>query len=428
MFLNIGCSSGGSNPVQTELNNQGDGTGGDGQISVTTDLTTPQDAEDIAREVEDSTGLFPWGLYEVTWDSASNQVVIVPLRTAETAFNILRFLQPPDGDKTCLGITVTDASQFISDGILGLDVSIKHPFTNSVLTGFDVMGVVIGHGSIISDQDPGVLYAGDENLLLLNADGYSRWMNPSEFTQSGLLGYTEGVLGTKDVEFTATINGYKYFAENITSTQTVEEYLALAPNVDNRGAFLPESIITRNYTLKFPMVGGSPEVRFQYAVLARWDRAKDLSGAPIPDPVIDDFPPEANIAEAVHAAVDPSGSTAYYIDDTNKGGDLILDIIIVDWQGELSPEGVVDQVSELVVEAPSGMITGGAASFSTMDLLGAQTSSGPTFSQMTLEIPDVSPSGPDEEILIIIRSSDPTDYDTGGSGGEFCITICSDEL
>ncbi len=51
-------------------------------------------------------------------------------------------------------------------------------------------------------------------------------MNPTEFTQSGLLGYTEGNLGLHGIDFNATVNGYKYFAEGIIPTETLDEYFA----------------------------------------------------------------------------------------------------------------------------------------------------------------------------------------------------------
>lgn len=410
LFL-IGCSTGSSNPTQPSLDSQNEEPGDNIPGVVVTPTGPAQPVGAVPKESGSYPGALPWGFYDVTWDCVSTEFTVTPLRSADFTLNILNFLQEPMGNPANFGVEVTDLSQ-IAEGIIGVDIIITHPFPLATVTAFDAMVVIYGDGSIQSDGDPDVLYASDDNLLVLNADAYTRWMNPVEFPLPGLLGFTEGAFGTKDAGFTATINGYKYYASGIGSTETVEEFFSDPANVENRGAWLPASPVTRNFVLKFAKLGDKFDLRFQYGVLVHWDQAVDDQGQPIPDPVIEDFPPEANQAEAIYLVVDPSASTAYYVNETELGGNLILDITIYDWQGELSPEGVVDQVSELVVEAPSGMITGGI-SFSTLDLLSAQTSSGPYFAQVLLEIPDVAPTGLDEEILIIVKSTDPDSYDQG---------------
>ena len=300
----------------------------------------------------------------------------------------------------------------MTEGILELDVSITHPFSTPVLTGFDVMGVVIGNGTLVSSHDPGVVWAGTDDLQVINADGYTRWMNPTEFTQSGLLGYTEGIAGTHDVDFTATISGYKYYADGLEADQAFDDYISDPLNIAKRGAFLPDTTNKRSYILKFSMVGGVPQLQFQYAILAHWKRAKDPGGDPIPDPLISEFPPGANAQEVVNLICDASDSTAWYISDTENGGNVVLDLVIYDWQGVLSPEGVIGEVEELIVEAQSGMFSGGIA-WSMLELLSAEISSGVGFTNLVLTIPDVSPTGPEEEILMTVKSVDPTDYDSG---------------
>jgi hypothetical protein len=80
------------------------------------------------------------------------------------------------------------------------------------------------------------------------------------------------------------------------------------------------------------------------------------------------------------------------VSEAERGGDVVLDITLFDWQGAVNPDGVIGEVEELVVEAPSGMITGGAQ-FSPVDLQAAEVASGIGYLRMVLTIPDVSPRG-----------------------------------
>ena len=411
LVIIFGCSGGGVNPTQPSV--QGDGTG-DGSSDIIDPFTALETTGAGNLNNHGDYGLITWDLYDIYWDGNSNGLVAVPARTADYTLNLLTFLQPPDGNPSKLLITLDDFSQFLTEGFLSVNFTLIHPFEPSWLTAFDVLGVIIGNGTYISEVDPDVAWAGANDLRLLNADGYTRWMNPVEFTLSGLFGYTEGVYGTQDYPFTATINSYKYYATGILPDETVGEFFSNPANLSNRGAWLPTSSVTRKMVLQFPMDGGAPVVNFQYGVLVHWDRAVDEFGDPIADPGIDDFPPTANIMEAVYIEVDPSGSTAWYVDEINKGGNLVLDLTIYDWQGELSPNGVTDQISQLFIEAPSGMIPGGYAAFSSSELLAAQTNSGPVFAQVHLEIPDVEPASLDEEILVTIQSADPDSYNQFG--------------
>jgi len=60
----VGCS-GGSNPMQPPM------TGpdvGDGSPSTTPNLTDPTDIDEFTREAENTNGIYPWGIFDVTWD------------------------------------------------------------------------------------------------------------------------------------------------------------------------------------------------------------------------------------------------------------------------------------------------------------------------------------------------------------------------
>ena len=181
MLFALSCGSGDSNPLAPTSdfsNNSGlglTGESGDGSTG-------------HSSQAEATSTL--WGMYDVTYDTASNQFEIVPMRTSQVTFNMTLFLQPPDGNPANLSIGNLDNS-LISEGKLSLDVSITHPVPIPRFIGFDTYGVLIGNGSIPFDDDPDAVFAGPDDLRLLNADGYTRWRNPVEFSDPGIGGFTE---------------------------------------------------------------------------------------------------------------------------------------------------------------------------------------------------------------------------------------------
>ncbi|MCK4720823.1 hypothetical protein KAU08_09195, partial [bacterium] len=223
--LIAGCSSGGLNPTQPPISEQG-------ESPLLTDTGLP------THESSSTAGLMPVGFYDVTLDLESGEAVITPLRTTDITLNIMNLLQTPLGNPANFLIEITDLSQ-LADGIIGVDITVRHPFEMSQYTAFDAMLIMYSDGSIVSDEDPDVNYPGTDDLRLLNADGYTRWMNPVEFTSGNLFGFLEGNFGTKDGGFTATINGYKYYPTGIEATETVHDFFTDLANLVKRGAWMP---------------------------------------------------------------------------------------------------------------------------------------------------------------------------------------------
>jgi len=112
-----------------------------------------------------------------------------------------------------------------------------------------------------------------------------------------------------------------------------------------------------------PTENGVPEVRFQFAVVARWQRAVDSDGEPVQEPHPTDFPLQANAPEPFIIRCDTSESTVYYVSESERGGELVLDVTVWDWQAPLSFGDVIEQISRIVVESPSGLIPGGPVEF-----------------------------------------------------------------
>jgi hypothetical protein len=151
-------------------------------------------------------------------------------------------------------------------------------------------------------------------------DGYTRWFNLTEFTTPGLFGYTPGVGPAHDFSGTATINPYKYFCDGLGPQDDLGPWLLSHPGAT--GVFSSGSSCTRNYYLRFPFSAG---FTFGYAVLADWEPGGQPSNAPE--------------AIACYASVTDD---IYYVNNSDKGGDLILDIGVFDWNEHQLSSGVME--------------------------------------------------------------------------------------
>ena len=202
--------------------------------------------------------------------------------------------------------------------------------------GYDVKGVFIGDGLVNLEHNSDLQYAvpGVDQTMMDDPveddgggpDGYTRWFNRSEFYEPGILGYTTGIFASKDYNGTATLNPYKYFADGLSANAELWSFLL---NTSNDGVFSTGKTNTRNYYIRFP---DSKGVLFSYAVVASWDGPETHpANAPESPCVI------ADIQEDL-----------YWIDDSNWGGDLILDIGIFDYYYPLT---VTQPEFSIIVEA-----------------------------------------------------------------------------
>ena len=266
---------------------------------------------------QEGMGHYLWGYFLVLVDPTVPRVEIIPVRDAVSHMNVLQFLEQwPCAN--CLKIAGIQAGP---DGTILVDISIKHPFANPNLTGFDVRGITMFNGShqfpasglILSDHS-----LGDGELV--NADGYTTLYNPTT-AGHGMEGYIKGKLSTVAVP-NATLNGYKRF---------------ITDNPENwRNAFYAGDTIVVTYQIKMPI---GPFV-FGYAIDASW-------APPINKPVVDpmtDFGLEANCAEAWKISVSDSPISAGL---TDCGGSAKLTIDVYDWQGKDNAHPVVVECPEL---------------------------------------------------------------------------------
>lgn len=380
----IGCSGGGSNAVTPDLS-----------------------GDNLSRH-ESSSNTMLWGTWDVLLDPVSGTAEILPLRGLELTVNVTQFLQPPSSATHLMGIDIDDLQTDWASGFVVVDVRFTHPFMGiDQYTGFDVKGVCIGDGTIQATTDPAVVWAGPDDLTLLNADGYTRWYNPTEFTSyNSLFGFTLGKLGTPSTNFTATLNGYKYFCDYIDADTVLAEFFADPGCMNPRGFYSAGNTITRTYELQFPVAGGNPIYQFQYAVVASWDEPTVIPPTDIPD----DFAISANCHEPyVLSTFDESDM--FYTDPGNFGGNLRMYVRVFDHQGAANGD-VASQVNAIHLETPDGLIISGSMTYTDPSaVLFSQDAISATF---LLETDQVEPSGQGEfPVMVIVESADPATYDQG---------------
>jgi len=345
-----------------------------------------------------------WGIWDVYMDY-SGDFITVPLRDVMYTVNVNQYLQPPYGNLANMHVVITDESQLMSQGRVSVNVTLSHPFPDyDEYCGFDVLGVFINKGNETAKHDDDIKYASPgDNAILENSDGYTRWMNQVEFTASGIGGYTEGALGDKNAIWTATVNPFKYFCDGLGSTESIRDHYALTGSVANRGVFKAGASNTRKYDIVFPMVGGYPSARFQYAVVASWAEPVKTPPTNLPG----DFPYNANLVEPFAALADIDGSTVYYNSSSDNGGDLLLTLEIFCQGARTDPDSVEGQIDEITVESPDGFIPGSSG----IEFGSADWTTAPGSTQISqrfiLDCGTVDPQGPDPDdnrIFISIRS------------------------
>jgi len=309
-----------------------------------------------------------WGVWEfevIPDGNGSAEVVITPLRSIQVHMNVVKLMENSTGG----GVSV-EPPIVIENEILDVKIRLTHPFPGmDQFTGFDVRGILIGHGSIGGFSES-FFYAGPSDLELINPDGHTSLWNPTDYSGSG---YHDGKLGTPDAiaNYTATLNGYKYFADGLTTDMDVPDMLKT-----NRGAFTAGTTNTRRYRMRL----GSQGLTFQYAVDANWWTPE--TPVEIPDSFDVDL---ANCPEPYH--IDATVGPGIH----GEGGSADVYVRVYDWQTD---------VESVFLEAP--LLLDGAFELTGPDDLGDATGWSGTLTNSNL------PAGSEADILFYAGGTDPT--------------------
>jgi len=311
--------------------------------------------DDISHETPDGSIHACLGYFGMIVDTANMSASMIPMRSAELHVNVVGVMN------NTMGVSVVGVPSEAdpSNGLFVFDITLTHPFPiKPQLLGFDVRGILITPGTF---SIPPLTFAGLDETRLENADGYTRWWNPTEFTAPGMFGYTKGNLTNTPAEMlTAMINPYKYYADILLVTDEPITYMekVIAEPLDSdkgRGVFRAGNSNTRRYRIRFPMDPG-PQVVYGYAIDASWSKPSPVPPNEIPD----DFPMVANLPEAYFVYPKITANSLYYDEETgNSGGVLRMDLMVFDWQGQAIGDvsGQVDVVRAFAPELFAGGIS-----------------------------------------------------------------------
>jgi hypothetical protein len=292
-------------------------------------------------------GHWNWGCWEITVDLAGRTISANPMRSAQLHFNVVPLLK--DGTpQSLLGF-----SNLLVDGsnhTLQVDISLTHPFpTLHQVPGFDVRGILFTLGDTVQLQGGGIAAAGPNEPRLVNADGYTRWWNPTEFPGPELLGYVDGAYGTPHwvASYDLNLAGYKYFADVLGPTDSLNKL-----NASNRGVFRPGSKNERRYLIDFGD-SSSQYLKFNYAVDACWGKSPyyDPDGPALVAP--DDFALTSNCPEPYRLRVTESSNTLTATTAGGTNGAVALNIDVFDWQSLNPLSTVPTEISTVQVECPA---------------------------------------------------------------------------
>lgn len=348
------------------------------------------------------------GFFDVTYDPASGEMVAVPARSSQWHMNALAFIELAEW-----GPAIQFSNISLNGNTIDLDVSITNPFPGiPQFCGFDLKGIVIGSADMVDPTNPTRRWAGTSGALrVLNADGWVRWWNPTEFPFNGtIFSYKDSFFGTPDAAdyLDATLNGYKVFATGLAKDASLSHLLMVPPDHPNGRAVLHAGAkATRHYTISFPETGnGEIDFRFNFAIDASHGLPDDYEeGAYIPVP--GGFPPDANQLEPFVLDVQIPKNTVFLSPEGCTGGDLELDIRVSDWQALIAGTPIADEILSIEITSPTLFM-----GTRTPDFLADWTPASPWASYKVVLDGLSPPAVQDQQLLITIASSEG-DYHQG---------------
>jgi hypothetical protein len=349
----------------------------------------------------------------VSIDRLTGVVEISPLRGTAFNANVTQFLHPPFSPVNQMTVDILPSSD-LPNGCVEADVTFNHPFPGlDQYREFDVRGIFMADGSHVSDHDPAIYY-GDKDLneaVVLNPDGYTRWWNATEFMDSmPLFSFKPGKLGNNPMP-TATLNPYKYYADDL-------PYDGIVGDLDpaTRGVFSPGGPThTRLYKIQFPVDSGTPSFKFNCAVDASWYKPDHAFAPEYP---IESFSPSAQCQEAYNLSLNTGGSSLWY-ESGDFGGKLAIKLEVFDWQAPVNPLGVQGEVKAVWIESPvlDGPVD--MLPFSTSSP-GSQATSSIFETELDKSMLNIASPG-DFPILVAVESTVPNSYQPQVDGGEMFI-------
>jgi len=272
----LGCS--GSSPIQPDTYGS---VSGSELVSPTSNRNT-----ETGYDIE-------WGFYRLEIARDASYAQLVPARSASyyTYGHHINALKLLEGSPCTNCVSVSNV-HLLPDGNVSVDVSITHPFSNPVYTGFDVRGIIMFPASQVVPDDELRAKAGFDpydgeidavfssskkgDAELVNREGWTKLWNPSH----DFAFWTEIETGYPIFDY---YQGKFASGENI---GTLNPFIRFKSN-ETRHMFEVNKTVTRTYIIKPPAEG---PIEACYAVYAHW---AEPDVTPVTNPATD-FPLIAN--------------------------------------------------------------------------------------------------------------------------------------
>ncbi|MCX6646070.1 MAG: hypothetical protein NTY09_06910 [bacterium] len=296
-------------------------SGGNG-IPTLPSTGSPQDLTTQTIQSQQPGNTYILGYYDVYFDPESGTFDISENRTTAYTVNVLPFLNMMISPKN--GITL--GSVVIHDDdptFLGVDVEFQvyHPFPGiDQYKAYDLMAIIISEGADNMNYDNLRVGRYGVDTYMKNADGYTRWFNPTDFTTQLIFGYAPG--GFQNHAGNAHINPYKYYAQGLEPEGDLWDFLTSGSN--HEGLF--ESGGGRMMELEFPLPDDGIGLMFGLAIACCWEeQGQNPPGGYTP------YHRDEAIAVSVTQTPD-----VWYNETDGSGGKLILDIDLFAWEEQPS--------------------------------------------------------------------------------------------
>ena len=317
---------------------------GCGSRGTPVDASLPDITDQSGNAAQSTDGTtFTLGYYDIYFDIQNQEFEAVFNRNASFTLNIVPFLNQMTIPQ--YGITFDNIVIHNDDPLfLGVDVefSVYHPFPGyPQYDAYDMRGVLIGNGAKTLEYNSLRTEEHGTDVWMKNADGYTRWFNPTDFTTELIFGYAPG--GYQNLAGDSQVNPYKYYGKHLGKDDDLWSWLTIGPNYD--GIF--ESGSGRTMEIEFQLPPAGIGIMFGYAVVVTWEE-QGPTGPYYP----------VHCPEAVAAQVTQTPDVWYDPNTGNSGGSLILDIDLFGWDYQPSivkiESSVLDGIAEFDFDTYAG--------------------------------------------------------------------------
>lgn len=279
------------------------------------------------QQAEETSNRVLWGYYLMYLNEDHTSLTVLPSRGTTWHLNALGIIEQYNPKAVTILNTYTH-----SDGTITASVSMKHPMENMPkYTAFDIRGIMMlpakYYFPMTKVKLPGLKLG---EAALLNADGYTRRWNPSEFSSAvSPFNYFDGKLIPEGMGIlaNATVNPYRCFFTN-----------------PNRRYFESGKEDVRHYHVSFP----PGKQVFGYAVDASWgEPTSNIGSDGQPTKIPQSFQLTANSIEPYNITLSSTQSELVCSIGIYASGSMNLTIKVEDWN-----KGAYVPFDKVKIEAP----------------------------------------------------------------------------